>query len=89
MSFIKMLKKDELITEAVADVKEPIQKTPLKKEESPVDVLRRANFKIKLVTPTSFGIQVEFAKQYDDAQIEKALSNYNIKIKNKSVFIMN
>lgn len=88
MSFIKMLKSNELIIEAAADVKEPIQKPQKKKEEKPEDVLRAAGFKIKLVTPTSFGTQVEFAKLYDDAAVEKALSDFNIKIKNKSVFIV-
>lgn len=90
MSFIKMLKTNEDdYTEIVeADVKEPVQKPSKKKEEKPEDILRSAGFKIKLVTPTSFGTQIDFAKQYDDAAIEKALIDFNIKIKNKSVFIV-
>lgn len=94
MSFVKMLNKNEMdikiINEASvkADDKEIIQKPSKKKEEKPEDLLRAAGFKIKLVTPTSFGIQIEFAKQYDDDEITQVLQDYNIKIKNKSVFIV-
>lgn len=52
------------------------------------DVLRSAGYKIKLVTPTAFGTQIDFAKKYDDAEIKDTLTNYNIKIKDKSVFIV-
>lgn len=89
MSFIKMLKSNESVTiKDVACDKEIIQKTIVEKEESPTEILRGAGFKIKLVTPTSFGTQIDFAKQYDDEDITKVLSGFNIKIKNKSVFII-
>jgi len=52
------------------------------------DVLRSAGFKIRLVTPTSFGTQIDFAKLYNPAELEKTLAGYQIKIKDKSVFIV-
>lgn len=52
------------------------------------DVLRSAGYKIKLVTPTSFGTQIDFAKLYDPSELEKVLSGFQIKIKDKSVFIV-
>jgi len=59
-------------------------------------LLRNAGFKIKLVTPTSFGTQIEFFKQYDADELKKILStngttstdDITIKIKGKSVFII-
>lgn len=92
MSFVKMLNEtnklnDKVITETIKAGKEIITEAKTE-EENPTDVLRRNNFKIKLVTPISFGIQVDFAKQYDDEDITKALQGFNIKIKNKSVFIV-
>jgi len=59
-----------------------------KKEKKPEEILRSAGIKIKLVTPTSFGTQIDFAKKYDDEEIEEVLKDFSIKIKNKSVFIV-
>jgi hypothetical protein len=42
----------------------------------------------KLVTPTSFGTQIDFAKKYEDSEIEELLTDFTIKIKNNSVFIV-
>lgn len=52
------------------------------------DVLRSNGFKIRLVTPTAFGTQIDFAKQYEEKDLQTALKDYNIKIKGKSVFIV-
>lgn len=54
----------------------------------PEEILRRAGFKIRLVTPTSFGTQIDFARSYDSSEIEDVLSDFDIKIKDKSVFIV-
>lgn len=61
----------------------------LEKKEKPEDILRKAKFKIKLITPTSFGVQIDFAKKYKDEDIENLLKDFTIKLKNKSVFIVN
>jgi len=86
MSFIDILtkqesKKDDIIIENKKIIKE-------NKDESPEEILRSSGFKIRLVTPTSFGTQIDFAKQYDEAEIEKALEDFSIKIKGKSVFVI-
>lgn len=56
--------------------------------KSPVDMLRSKGFKIKLVTPTTFGTQIDFAKKYDETDLQSVLKDYNIKIKDNSVFIV-
>ena len=56
--------------------------------KSAISILRDNNFKIRLVTPTSFGTQIDFAKKYEDDEIEEVLKDFSIKIKNKSVFII-
>jgi len=53
------------------------------------ELLRSKHYKIKLVLPTKFGTQIDFAKQYDKDEIEEVLSDYNINIKNNSVFVFN
>jgi len=58
-------------------------------EEKPEDLLRGAGFKIKLVTPTSFGTQIDLAKVYDEDELKELLSNFDIKIKGKSLFVVN
>ena len=57
--------------------------------ENPVDILRDNNYKIKLITPTSFGVQIDFAKKYNTEEIKQLLINFNLKFKDKSVFIIN
>lgn len=56
--------------------------------QSPEDLLRAAGFKIKLVTSTSFGTQIDLAKQYDPVEITAALNEFKIKIKGQSIFIV-
>lgn len=58
------------------------------RDEQPVDILRRAGFKIKLVTATSFGTQIDFVKQYDEDEIRTVLTDYAIKFKGNSIFII-
>ena len=87
MSFLNVLKSTkikELTEEKLIESDKSIEEAQKKPEE----VLRGAGFKIKLVTPTSFGTQIDFAKQYDPKEIEKALTGFTIKLKNKSVFIV-
>jgi hypothetical protein len=56
--------------------------------KKPEELLRTKGFKIKLVTPTSFGTQIELSKQYEDDEIKELLKDFTIKIKGKSVFIV-
>jgi hypothetical protein len=58
------------------------------KTETPEELLRKADIKIKLVTPTAFGTQFDLAKKYDEEEIKEILKDFDIKIKNKSVFII-
>lgn len=59
----------------------------LNENSDAVDKLRSDGFKIKLVTPTAFGTQIDFAKKYSDEDISKSLEKYDFKIKNNSVFV--
>lgn len=56
--------------------------------DEPEQILRTSGKKIKLVTSTSFGKQIDFAKKYDDDEIKDLLSAFTIKLKGKSVFIV-
>jgi hypothetical protein len=90
MSFMDVLKREHVQKAPVQNqeqVKAPIVEA--KETKKPEEVLRGAGFKIKLITPTSFGTQIDFAKQYDPKEIENILIGFNIKLKNKSVFIVN
>ena len=88
MSFTELLKgaKKE-VTSFNEHVSEEIEIAEAK-EKKPEELLRGAGFKIKMVTPTSFGTQIDFAKKYDAKEIEKVLTNFTTKIKGKSVFIV-
>ena len=56
--------------------------------QEPERILRGAGYKIKLITKTSFGTQIDFAKKYDEEEVKKILTDFTVKIKNKSVFIV-
>lgn len=91
MKFTDLLKRD--VTEIDTTVQEDILESSTgaqgsKTQKKPEEVLRGAGFKIKLVTPTSFGTQIDFAKKYDEKEIEELLKDFTVKIKNKSVFIV-
>ena len=58
------------------------------KDKSPEKILRDNNIKIKYVTPTNFGTEITLAKHYDEKQITKLLANYNVYMKNNSIFIV-
>lgn len=92
MSFIKHLKRKSTLVEtseeSFIETEILIEKTVNEAEKEPVKLLRKAGFKIRLVTPTSFGTQIDFSKVYEEEEIKKALIDFNIKIKNKAVFIV-
>lgn len=52
-----------------------------------LNLLRKNGYKIKTVTYTKFGLQIDLAKKYNLEEIEKLLKDYNIKIKDNSIFI--
>ena len=64
------------------------QETMQESDESPEKLLRKAGYKIKLVTKTAFGVQLDLAKKYEENEIKKVLKNFNIKIKDNSVFVV-
>jgi len=57
--------------------------------QTPEDILRKGGYKIKLVTKTAFGTQFDLAKTYPEEEITQTLKDFNIKIRGKSVFIVN
>jgi hypothetical protein len=63
-------------------------KTAVTEAQKAEDVLRNSGYKIRLIMPTSFGTQIDLAKLYNPADITKVLSDFQIKIKDKSVFIV-
>lgn len=67
------------------NTKKPLDETIA---QSPEDLLRAAGFKIKLVTSTSFGTQIDLAKHYDPVEITDVLNEFKIKIKGQSIFIV-
>lgn len=95
MSYIKYfkdLKTNEIDNQSRSDEKtvDSPSKSDIMNEAKgrPEEILRRAGFKIRLVTPTSFGTQIDFARIYDSSEIEDVLSDFDIKIKDKSVFVI-
>ena len=52
------------------------------------EIIRAEGYKIKLVTKTAFGTQIDLAKKYDEEDIRKVLKDFNIKFKNNSLFIV-
>lgn len=95
MSYIKYfkdLKSNEIDNRSRSDEKtvDSPSKSDIMNEANgrPEEILRRSGFKIRLVTPTSFGTQIDFARSYDSSDIEDVLSDFDIKIKDKSVFIV-
>jgi hypothetical protein len=56
--------------------------------KSAEDILRSEGYKIKLITPTSFGTQIDLAKQYSEDEINDVLSDFEIRVKGKSVFVV-
>jgi len=85
VELLKTEKKSEKIISPEKSIKEEII---TEKDEQPEDILRNAGIKIKLVTATSFGSQIDFAKQYDQEMIKELLQGFNVKFKNKSIFIV-
>jgi hypothetical protein len=96
MSFIDVLKSKPdgregkyTITKTEGENKTPSVKVlQINEAKKPEEILRGANKKIRLVTPTTFGTQIDFAKKYDDNEIKELLKDFTIKIKQKSVFIV-
>lgn len=90
MRFIEILKNSN-VEKTNKQPQESIIESKIQVEsqaQKPEEILRGAGYKIKLVTPTSFGTQFDLAKKYDDAAIKDLLKDFNIKIKDKSVFII-
>ena len=92
MKFTDILRKDTVDTDdrTSANSAAPKKTNVLDEavEHSPEDLLRSAGFKIKLVTSTSFGTQIDLAKHYDPAEITDVLAEFKIKIKGQSIFIV-
>jgi len=87
MSFLEIFNNEKTSKQPEASITESKMQVEAKAQE-PEKILRGAGYKIKLVTPTSFGTQIDFAKLYDEEEIKQLLKDFTIKIKQKSVFIV-
>jgi hypothetical protein len=87
MNFTDRLKSNK--KKDVATIKTAVKERLItENKQTPEEILRGAGLKIKLVVGTSFGTQIDFAKKYKDDDIEELLTDFTIKIKDKSVFIV-
>lgn len=73
---------------SISALKEPVTRE-IVEANTAEDILRSAGYKIRLVIPTSFGTQIDLAKSYNPDDITNVLSDFQIKIKEKSIFIIN
>ena len=93
MKFTDILRTDDVAgyassstsARSALNTKKPLDETIA---QSPEHLLRAAGFKIKLVTSTSFGTQIDLAKHYDPVEIADVLNEFKIKIKGQSIFIV-
>lgn len=77
----------DLIKEMNKQTEQPIPEM-IVESDNVVDVLRDNGYKIKLITPTSFGTQIDFARKYDEDELSDILKDVNYRIKGKSLFIV-
>lgn len=52
-----------------------------------VNILRERGYKIKLETPTYFGVQIDFAKEYDESELKTLLVGFDITVDGDKIFI--
>lgn len=75
-------------------LKNNINENSVKKDKNMLQLIRSSGVKIKLLTPTKFGIQIDVFKESDIDIIVEILNSLNIKesdfkIKGPSIFIAN
>jgi hypothetical protein len=87
MNFKDVLKNETDISSDSTILEAKVEKKKDQKEK-PEEILRSANVKIKMVTGTAFGTQIDLFKKYPEEEIKEILKDYTIKIKDKSVFIV-
>ena len=58
------------------------------KLDKPESILRDAGYKIKLMTPTSFGTQIDLFIVPQEDEIKELHKNFDIKVKGKSIFVI-
>lgn len=85
MFFEKLCKTKPVIEPA--EIKQKDSNTVNEKSMGPIDILRSNGYKIKSVTPTNFGIEIELAKSFDKKIITDLLSDFNINIKKNFIFV--
>ena len=91
MKFVNLVKKNETNKSSAEKINITMEtKESILQEEKkkPEELLRSNGIKIRLVTPTSFGTQFDLAKIYDEDELKDLLKDYTIKIKGKSLFIV-
>lgn len=85
MSFLDILNAE---SRAETLVMEQVEKPVHEETQKPEEILRGANIKIRMITPTAFGTQIDLAKNYEDEHIKEVLKDFTVKIKGKSIFIV-
>lgn len=90
MGFLKLFKELSRLDEDtnIIESKQLENTALIEKEKKPEEVLRQNDIKIKLITRTAFGIQIDLAKAYEEEKIKQVLSDFNVKIRDKSIFIV-
>lgn len=56
-------------------------------QQSAEDALRAVGLKIKLITPTAFGVQFDMARKYEDTVIADALEGFEYDTKGNMIFV--
>lgn len=90
MKFTDILKesKNESISETPREIIRENTIIKIEEEKKADQILRGNDIKIKMITPTAFGTQIDLAKLYDEDEIKELLKDFNIKIKGKSIFVV-
>lgn len=66
---------------------ENLKESEMNENLSAEDLLRKNGIKIKMITKTSFGTQIDLAKKYKKEVITNIIKDKNFKIKDNSIFI--
>ena len=85
MKFTDLLKHETV--EKIVEDATMVEEALFEEAKTPQEILRGANFKIKLITPTLFGTQITFAKEYSKESIEKILDGLKLKYINDNKYI--
>lgn len=87
MSFIDYFKKTNEHFDIEAIIAEEFESDINPNFMNAVSILREQGYKIKLETPTYFGVQIDFAKEYDESELKTLLVGFDISFDGDKIFI--